>query len=151
MQVRVTNYQLKKRKITAEINVVPYIDVMLVLLIIFMVTAPFVTQGVAVDLPQTQEAKSVTELAGSEKMNFIIVQVDPQGRYALSLNNGAMNTMSTQDMLIKIKAELLVNPNSTVLVGGDAKTQYSNVVVALDILNQAGVTKVGLMTDPIGK
>lgn len=151
MQVRVTNYQLKKRKITAEINVVPYIDVMLVLLIIFMVTAPFVTQGVAVDLPQTQDAKSVTELAGSEKMNFIIVQVDPQGKYALSLNNGAMNTMSTQDMLIKIKAELLVNPNSTVLVGGDAKTQYSNVVVALDILNQAGVTKVGLMTDPIGK
>ncbi|AMG29615.1 protein TolR [Grimontia hollisae] len=144
-------YQRKRRKMTAEINVVPYIDVMLVLLIIFMVTAPFVTQGVDVDLPQTTTAKTAAELAKEEDSGaFIIVEVDQNGGLGLSVNNGDMQRgLSLQDLLIRVKAELEVNPKSPVLVGGDGRVPYSEIILTLDALNQAGVSSVGLMTEPL--
>lgn len=84
-------YQPKKRKVTCEINIVPYIDVMFVLLIIFMVTAPFVTQGVDVDLPSTTTAKTAAELVGenSEK-SPIIVEVDQDGHLGISVDDREM-------------------------------------------------------------
>ena len=144
-------YQRKRRKMNAEINVVPYIDVMLVLLIIFMVTAPFVTQGVDVDLPQTSNAKTAAELAKEEDSGaFIIVEVDQNGGLGLSVNNGDMQRgMSLQDLLIRVKAELEINPKSPVLVGGDGRVPYSEIILTLDALNQAGVSSVGLMTEPL--
>lgn len=144
-------YQRKRRKMTAEINVVPYIDVMLVLLIIFMVTAPFVTQGVDVELPQTSTAKTAAELAKEEDSGaFIIVEVDQNGGLGLSVNNGDMQRgLSLQDLLIRVKAELEVNPKSPVLVGGDGRVPYSEIILTLDALNQAGVSSVGLMTEPL--
>ncbi|PKF51240.1 protein TolR [Enterovibrio nigricans] len=144
-------YQPKRRKMTAEINVVPYIDVMLVLLIIFMVTAPFVTQGVDVDLPQTSTAKTATELAKEEDSGaFIIVEVDQNGGLGLSVNNGDMvRGLTLQDMLIRVRAELEINPKSPVLVGGDGRVPYSEIILTLDALNQAGVSSVGLMTEPL--
>ncbi|ODP96565.1 MULTISPECIES: protein TolR [Salinivibrio] len=143
-------YQPKRRKMTAEINVVPYIDVMLVLLIIFMVTAPFVTQGVDVELPKTAEAKTAAELAKEEDSGaFIIVEVDKDGQLGLSVNNGDMvRGLSLQDTLVRVKAELQLNPNSPVLVGGDGRVPYSEIILTLDALNQAGVSSVGLMTEP---
>ncbi len=72
-------YQRKRRKLTAEINVVPYIDVMLVLLIIFMVTSPFVTQGVDVELPKTSTAKPASGLAGDTEARCIIVEFEKEG------------------------------------------------------------------------
>ncbi|GAM58243.1 tol biopolymer transport system, tolR protein [Vibrio ishigakensis] len=80
-------YQPKKRKLTAEINVVPYIDVMLVLLIIFMVTSPFITQGVDVELPKTSSATPASELAGDSEASFIIVEIDKDGQLGLSVND----------------------------------------------------------------
>ncbi|CZF79684.1 biopolymer transporter TolR [Grimontia sp. AD028] len=144
-------YQRKRRKMNAEINVVPYIDVMLVLLIIFMVTAPFVTQGVDVDLPQTSNAKTAAELAKEEDSGaFIIVEVDQNGGLGLSVNNGDMQRgLSLQDLLIRVKAELEINPKSPVLVGGDGRVPYSEIILTLDALNQAGVSSVGLMTEPL--
>ncbi|USH03486.1 protein TolR [Grimontia kaedaensis] len=144
-------YQRKRRKMNAEINVVPYIDVMLVLLIIFMVTAPFVTQGVDVDLPQTSNAKTAAELAKEEDSGaFIIVEVDQNGGLGLSVNNGDMQRgLSLQDLLIRVKAELEINPKSPVLVGGDGRVPYSEIILTLDTLNQAGVSSVGLMTEPL--
>ncbi|NGN96617.1 protein TolR [Grimontia sp. S25] len=144
-------YQRKRRKMNAEINVVPYIDVMLVLLIIFMVTAPFVTQGVDVDLPQTSNAKTAAELAKEEDSGaFIIVEVDLNGGLGLSVNNGDMQRgLSLQDLLIRVKAELEINPKSPVLVGGDGRVPYSEIILTLDALNQAGVSSVGLMTEPL--
>ncbi|MDD1782518.1 protein TolR [Enterovibrio sp. ZSDZ35] len=144
-------YQPKRRKMTAEINVVPYIDVMLVLLIIFMVTAPFVTQGVDVDLPQTSNAKTAAELAKEEDSGaFIIVEVDQNGGLGLSVNNGDMvRGLTLQDMLIRVRAELEINPKSPVLVGGDGRVPYSEIILTLDALNQAGVSSVGLMTEPL--
>lgn len=144
-------YHRKRRKMTAEINVVPYIDVMLVLLIIFMVTSPFVTQGVDVELPQTSTAKTAAELAKEEDdATFIIVEVDKDGNLGISVNNADMiRNLSLKDMLISVKAELLINPKASVLVGGDGRVPYSEIVLILDSLNSVGVTSVGLMTDPL--
>ncbi|RJX73719.1 protein TolR [Vibrio sinensis] len=143
-----SGYQRKKRKMTAEINVVPYIDVMLVLLIIFMVTSPFVTQGVEVELPQTSTAQSSQEMAGDSDASFIIVEIDKAGNLGLSVNDEEMQRgLSLQDIIVRVKAELSLKPNSPVAVGGDAATPYAEVVLVLDALNSAGIPKVGLLTD----
>ncbi|GAL31391.1 Tol biopolymer transport system [Vibrio variabilis] len=116
-------YQPKKRKLTCEINVVPYIDVMLVLLIIFMVTSPFITQGVDVELPKTSTAKPASELAGDTDASFIIVEVDRDGNLGLSVNNeDVQRGLSLQDIIVRVRAELSINPDSPVAVGGDAAT-----------------------------
>lgn len=141
-------YQPKKRKLTAEINVVPYIDVMLVLLIIFMVTSPFITQGVDVELPKTASAQPASELAGDSEASFIIVEIDKDGQLGLSVNDDEVQRgMSLDELIVRVKAERQVSPNSPVAVGGDAATPYADVVLVLDELNQAGVEKVGLLTD----
>ncbi|WP_162062700.1 protein TolR [Vibrio taketomensis] len=141
-------YQPKKRKMTAEINVVPYIDVMLVLLIIFMVTSPFVTQGVEVELPKTESATPAQDLAGDSDASFIIVEVDRDGNFGLSVNDEeVIRGISLQDLIVRVKAELSLKPNSPVAVGGDAATPYAEIVLILDELSQAGIAKVGLLTD----
>ncbi|MDC5703786.1 ExbD/TolR family protein [Vibrio europaeus] len=141
-------YQPKKRKMTAEINVVPYIDVMLVLLIIFMVTSPFVTQGVDVELPKTATAKPASELAGDSDASFIIVEIDKDGNLGLSINDEEVTRgMSLQDVIVRVKAAIAVDPDSPVAVGGDAATPYAEVVLVLDELGRAGIPKVGLLTD----
>lgn len=141
-------YQPKKRKMTCEINVVPYIDVMLVLLIIFMVTSPFVTQGVEVELPKTESAQSAQEMAGDSDASFIIVEIDQEGNLGLSVNDEeVMRGISLQDLIVRVKAELSIKPNSPVAVGGDAATPYAEIVLVLDELGRAGIPKVGLLTD----
>ncbi|ELV8700526.1 TPA: protein TolR [Vibrio vulnificus] len=141
-------YQPKKRKMTAEINVVPYIDVMLVLLIIFMATAPFVSQGVDVELPKTSNAKTMSDLAGESESSFIIIEVDSEGNLGLSVNNDEVQRgLSLEDVIVRVKAELSLKPNSPVAVGGDAATPYAEVVLLLDELSKAGIEKVGLLTD----
>ncbi|EKO6516443.1 protein TolR [Vibrio cholerae] len=141
-------YQTKKREMKAEINVVPYIDVMLVLLIIFMVTSPFVTQGVDVELPKTHSAKSAQELAGDSDSSFIIVEIDKEGNLGLSVNDEEVQRgLSIEDVIVRVKAELSLKPNSPVAVGGDAATPYAEIVLVLDELGQAGIPKVGLLTD----
>ena len=141
-------YQPKKRKMTAEINVVPYIDVMLVLLIIFMVTSPFVTQGVEVELPKTENAQSAQNMADDSDASFIIVEIDRDGNLGLSVNDEeVMRGISLQDLIVRVKAELSLKPNSPVAVGGDAATPYAEIVLILDELSRAGISKVGLLTD----
>ncbi|KMV30745.1 protein TolR [Photobacterium swingsii] len=143
-------YQPKKRKMTAEINVVPYIDVMLVLLIIFMVTAPFVTQGVDVELPGTTTAKTVAELSKDDSGAPIIIEVDQHGNLGVSVNNAdVIRGLDMNTMLTRVRAELQLNPKSTVLVGGDSRAQYAYIIETLDALNRAGVASVGLMTEPL--
>lgn len=141
-------YQPKRRKMTAEINVVPYIDVMLVLLIIFMATAPFVSQGVDVELPKTTSAKTMSDLAGESDSSFIIIEIDSEGNLGLSVNNDEIQRgLSLQDVIVRVQAERSLKPNSPVAVGGDAATPYAQVVLLLDELSKAGIEKVGLMTD----
>ncbi|MGF1686630.1 protein TolR [Photobacterium japonica] len=143
-------YQPKKRKMTAEINVVPYIDVMLVLLIIFMVTAPFVTQGVDVELPSTVNAKPAAELNENNDRAPIIVEVSQDGHLGLSVDNQDMvRGLGVNELLTRVRAELQLNPNSSVMVGGDSRAPYAYIIETLDALNQAGVSSVGLMTEPL--
>lgn len=141
-------YQPKKRKMTAEINVVPYIDVMLVLLIIFMVTSPFVTQGVDVELPKTTQAQSASELAKGSSASFIIIEVNKDGHLGLSVNDEEMqHNLSLEELIVRVKAERSLTPDSPIAVGGDRATPYADIVLVLDELSQAGIAQVGLLTD----
>ena len=124
----------------SEINVVPYIDVMLVLLVIFMVTAPMLTQGVKVELPQTRG--DVVESRGQEP---IVVSVDAAGRVFLNLG-GANKPLDSTTLLIRIKALLRHRPQATVYVKGDRHVPYGEVVKVMALLKQGGVDKVGLVT-----
>ena len=132
----------RKRKLKAEINVVPYIDVMLVLLIIFMVTAPLLNLGVDIELPQS-DAKSM-----QEKKDPVIVSVDPAGNYFLTVEAGS-NEAVTRDVLeAKMRAIVNQNPQVPVFVAGDGSANYQKVMDAMVLLQRAGVERVGLMSQP---
>ena len=128
-----------------EINVVPYIDVMLVLLVIFMVTAPLLTEGVKVDLPQAK-AKPITS---DENIPFV-VHVNKDGAYYV--NQDVDNTVTLQQIQLKATAVKRANPDTTFLVRGDANVDFNSVIQAMVALQIAGVDDVGLVTkNPIGK
>jgi len=138
-------YQRVRRRKVAEINVVPYIDVMLVLLIIFMVTAPLITQGVKVDLPQAE-----AEPLDKDTKPPLVASVDAQGRYYITLGSNDKEPLSAEEVAILVKAHLAVNPDTPVVVNGDGAVSY-NAVIQLMVLLQdvAGVPSVGLMTDSV--
>lgn len=132
----------RRRKPVSEINVVPYIDVMLVLLIIFMVTAPLITQGVVVDLP-----KAAAEPLDSDSKPPIVASVDKDGQYYLSTNSDPNAPLDVVDLAVMVQAELQVSPGRPVIVKGDGAVQYNQVVQLMVLLQRAGVPQVGLMTD----
>jgi biopolymer transport protein TolR len=132
-----------KRKPMAEINVVPYIDVMLVLLIIFMITAPLIQQGVDIDLPQAN-----AETLPDEADDPLVVTVDAQGQYFLDIGDNTNKPISTEEMQIKVAAVLRNKPKTPVMIRGDKNVPYGDVVNAMTSLQGAGVPSVGLMTDP---
>jgi biopolymer transport protein TolR len=136
-------YVRKRRRPVSEINVVPYIDVMLVLLIIFMVTAPLVTQGVKVDLPKAQ-AQPLDE----ESKPPLVASVDAQGQYFLNVGDSQQEPMSAVDLATLVAAHLQVEPNTPVVVKGDGAVAYSQVVQLMVLLQRAGAPSVGLMTTP---
>jgi biopolymer transport protein TolR len=138
-------YTRVRRRKVAEINVVPYIDVMLVLLIIFMVTAPLITQGVKVDLP-----KADAEPLSKDTKPPLIASVDAEGHYYLAVGTSKNEPMSAEEIATLVKAHLVLEPDTPVVVNGDGKVPY-NAVVQLMVLLQtvAGVPSVGLMTDPV--
>ena len=138
----------KKRRPSpmSEINVVPYIDVMLVLLVIFMITAPILTQGVTVDLP-----KATSESLKSADRDPIIVSVDREGSYFLNISDTPDVPIEPQALRIRVAAELELARQSkqalNVLVKGDQGVSYGKVVTAMGLLKQAGAAQVGLLTD----
>lgn len=136
---------MKKRysnaKLVNEINVVPYIDVMLVLLVIFMITAPLLTQGVSVDLPKAQ----ANALKQGEK-EPIIVSVDKEGHFFLNIAAEPNEPVAKDKLINQVAAELKFK-NRTVLVKGDEAVDYGKVVQAMVILQHAGASQVGLLTD----
>lgn len=136
-------YIRKRRKPVSEINVVPYIDVMLVLLVIFMATAPLITQGVKVDLPKA-EAQTIE----TEDETMMIVSVDADGLYYLNVGDNPSSAMSPEAIAELVKTRLQVSPNTPVVVNGDGNVKYDKVVDLMVLLQSAGVPSVGLMTDP---
>lgn len=136
----------KRRKPMAEINVVPYIDVMMVLLVIFMISTPLLTQGVKVELPQAS-----TETLDIKPTETVIVKVDVQGQYYLTLGTGKENSVSRESLVEQIKNKLLEQPKISVLVAGDKEVRYVFIMDVLALLNQAGIPNVGLMTKSLEK
>lgn len=130
----------------AEINVVPYIDVMLVLLVIFMITAPILSQGVTVDLP-----KAPSEALKEADREPIIVSVNEQGDYFLNIHADPGSPIAPQALKVRVAAELELARQSkqalNVLVKGDKGVAYGKVVAAMGLLKQAGAEQVGLLTD----
>ncbi|MGF6494459.1 biopolymer transport protein TolR [Luteibacter sp. 621] len=135
-------YRRHKRKLKSEINVVPYIDVMLVLLIIFMVTTPMMNLGVDIQLPQTN-AKSL-----QDKKDPVVVSVDEQGQIYLTANGTKREPVSVDEFTKKVTAFHDANPELQVLLAGDARVGYGKVYQILPILQAAGISKIGLMSQP---
>ena len=132
----------KRRKPMAEINVVPYIDVMMVLLVIFMISTPLLTQGVKVELPQADEAESLDP----KPAETVIVKVDVQGQYYLTIGTGKENFVNREELVAQIKNKLLEKPKLSVLVAGDKEVRYVFIMDVLALLSKAGIPNVGLMT-----
>ncbi len=132
-----------RRRPMSEINVVPYIDVMLVLLVIFMVTAPLMYQGVNVDLPQAS-----AEPLPPEETEPVVVEVDREGRLYLNVGEAPSEPMAAADMITTVAAILRQNPRTRVLVRGDRDVAYGRVIEAMARLQEAGVPQVGLVTQP---
>jgi biopolymer transport protein TolR len=136
----------RRRRLMGEINVVPYIDVMLVLLIIFMITAPLLAEGVKVDLPKAAAQRIPPEMLKDAKP--IVLSIDAQGR--LFLNHApnpkaSIDAATVEDIAGKV---LRRAPETAVLVRGDYKVAYGEVVSAMTILQRAGASKVGFITEP---
>jgi biopolymer transport protein TolR len=131
----------RKKKLMSEINVVPYIDVMLVLLIIFMVTAPLLSTGVSVNLP-----RAAAEPMENQDQEPFVVTVDKEGNYYL--NDDEEEIVTDREIEIKARAVLQRNPDLPFLVRGDGEANYAFVVRAMVLLQRAGVESVGLVTDP---
>lgn len=134
----------KPKKLVAEINVVPYIDVMLVLLVIFMVTAPILTQGVKVELPEAVSAP----LDVKEDDLPLIVAVKKTGEYFLELGVDKEQPIKAPDLSLKVSKITRQNPNVQVLVRGDKSVSYGAVVQLMSVLQQAGARNIGLLSQP---
>jgi biopolymer transport protein TolR len=136
----------RRRKLMGEINVVPYIDVMLVLLIIFMITAPLLAEGIKVDLPKAGAQPIPPEMLKDAKP--IVLTIDAAGR--LFLNHGGKEDEPIDAGAVEARAAAVLRraPETTVLVRGDYRVAYGEIVSAMTILQRAGADKVGFITQP---
>ena len=133
----------RRKKLLSEINVVPYIDVVLVLLIIFMITAPLITQGVKVDLPVAP-----SEVLPPSSFEPIVVTVDAQGRAYSDLGTDPKNSITDEVLVARISAVLRLKPQTRILIRGDQLTAYGRVVQIMSKLQSAGADKIGMITQP---
>jgi biopolymer transport protein TolR len=133
------------RRLMAEINVVPYIDVMLVLLIIFMITAPLLTQGVKVNLPKA----AAEPLPAKDAKNPIILSVDAQGVLYLNIASNPHAALDSDAVLAQVTTALQQEPERAVVVKADKAVSYGVVMQAMVIMQRAGASKLGMATDPL--
>ncbi|MDH3490914.1 MAG: protein TolR [Gammaproteobacteria bacterium] len=136
---------LKKRKLMAEINVVPYIDVMLVLLIIFMVTAPLLTQGIEVELPKAN-AEPIESVPDHDPL---VLSVDAEGNLYINAGDDEDKPSSGRKIVTIVSVVLGEKPETPVFVKADRAVSYGNVVGAMVLLQQAGANNIGFVTDPL--
>lgn len=132
-----------RRQPMNEINVVPFIDVMLVLLVIFMITAPMLTQGVDVELPQVTSEP----IDSQEEQDPIIVSVNQDGEYYVSLG-GDETSVNLDELSQRVIILMERNPGTPVLVRGDRRVPYGEIVTLMGTLQVAGVANVGLISEP---
>jgi biopolymer transport protein TolR len=132
-----------RRRLMAEINVVPYIDVMLVLLVIFMVTAPLITMGVKVNLPQEK-----TGGLASPTIESVVITVDEFGDYYIDIGKDKHQPASDQILYDRVRVVLDYTPETPILVRADHRVDYGRVVRVMAIAQKAGAPEVGLITVP---
>lgn len=132
-----------RRKPMSEINVVPYIDVMLVLLVIFMITAPLLTQGVDVELPQAD-----AEPMQQENEEPVVVTVDRAGDLYIDVGEGKDKPVAADDLVNRVRSVLKYKPKTPVMVRGDKGVAYGRVIEAMVLLQAGGAPSVGLITEP---
>lgn len=138
---------MRSRRAVAEINVVPYIDVMLVLLVIFMATAPLLMQGVEVDLPKADSSP-----VSDSDAEPLIVSIDAEARLYLNLGASDDQALSIETVKQRVATVLKRNPEKALMVWGDAAVPYGEVVVLMSELQNAGAPSVGLVTEaPAGR
>jgi biopolymer transport protein TolR len=135
------------RKAMSDINVVPYIDVMLVLLVIFMVTAPLLTQGIKVDLPKA--AAEPIDLRDLKDQKPLVLSIDRDGRLYLNQGGRPESPLDAPTAQARVTAILRRAPAVPVLVKGDREVPYGKVVEAMVMLQDAGAAKLGFVTDPL--
>lgn len=133
-----------RRELKPEINMVPLLDVLLVLLLIFMATAPIITQSVEVNLPETSHSKMV-----DGNHSPVIIEVSGTGQYAMIIDHKRMEALSEQQLISEAKMQLKNNSNAIFLIGGAKEVAYDEIMKVLNMLHQTGVTSVGLMTQTI--
>jgi biopolymer transport protein TolR len=136
---------LQKRKLMGEINVVPYIDVMLVLLVIFMVTAPMLTQGIKVDLPKAG-AEPIVDVPDHRP---VVLSIDAAGNLYLDIGDDEDKPISGAEVVKRVGIVIRNKPESPVLIKADRAVPYGNVVGAMVLLQRAGADSVGFVTDPL--
>lgn len=130
-----------RKKRISEINVVPYIDVMLVLLVIFMITTPLLTEGVKVELPQAAASQVDTE-----DEEPIVVSINKKGQFFLNLGKNTHKPIKNNELIKQVKTVLRHRTDNTVYVKGDRQVAYGKVVKVMALLKQSGVEHVGLVT-----
>ena len=136
---------LKKRKVISEINVVPYIDVMLVLLIIFMVTAPLLTQGIKVELPKA----GAEPISDTSSLAPLILSVNATGELFINVGDEENTPKDAESIVSRTRAVLARQPTTMVLVKADRRVPYGNVVGAMVLLQQGGAENIGFVTDAL--
>ncbi len=135
-----------RRKPMAEINVVPYIDVMLVLLVIFMITAPLITAGVNVDLPEAD-----ADPISADEEPPLIASIDASGNYYLSLGANPDQALEPHELVALVAEHREKNPKSMILINADQNVSHGQVVKLMSMLQkEAGIQNVGIMTEPTG-
>ncbi|MGY2924118.1 biopolymer transport protein TolR [Ewingella americana] len=135
-----------RRELKSEINIVPLLDVLLVLLLIFMATAPIITQSVEVDLPDATDSKTVS----TDDNPPVIVEVSGVGQYTIVVDHQRMEQLPEQQVIAEATSRIQANPKTVFLIGGAKDVPYDEIIKALkNMLHQAGVKSVGLMTQPI--
>ena len=136
-------YVRKKRRMVAEINVVPYIDVMLVLLIIFMVTTPIITQGVKVELPKSK-AEPIEQM--KDNKTPILATIDEAGLFYFQKDGVEKGPFNAEVM-----STLTIEPGTQVIIKADGRVDYNSVIQLLNMMKDAGAPAVGLMTEDLEK
>jgi len=135
----------RKRRLIGEINVVPLIDVMLVLLVIFMATAPLLTQGVKVDLPQAS-AQSLPQSQTREPP--VVLTIDREGQRFLNIGSDVQRPLADDELQQAVRAAVDADPLRDVLIRGDTAVPYGRVIGAMVLLQDAGAVRLGFVTDP---
>ena len=137
---------MRKRKLVSDINVVPYIDVMLVLLVVFMVSAPLMVQGILLNLPEASN-----EPLPREQQDPLIISVDSKGQFYLEIQSSQNEPLALIQLSEKISSILKSNPSLQVVVRGDGQVEYQRIISLMSELQNTGVDNVGLITSPSRK